>query len=90
MAADLGRRLSPRPVCMDYLVWGWTQAALARAPAAAWALDCPRTLDARRRALACHRTQTTDLIADAKSAFRIPRRLAALTQRATEVYLERT
>ena len=89
VAGDLGRRLAPRPVCMDYLVWGWTDAALAGAPATAWALDCPRTLDARRRALACHRTQTTDLIADAKTAFRIPPGLAALTERPTEVYLER-
>ena len=90
VGADLAGRLSPKPICMDYLVWGWTEASLTRAGGAAWALDCPRTIQARRRALACHRTQMTALIADAESGFRIPPRLAALTQRPTEVYLERS
>lgn len=90
VAADLARRLSPKPVRMDYLVWGWTEASLARAGGVAWALDCPQTTSARRRALACHRTQMTALITDAEAGFRIPPRLAALTERPTEVYLERS
>jgi LmbE family N-acetylglucosaminyl deacetylase len=88
LALDLSRRLHPSPARMDYLVWGWTEAALARAPAAAWALDCPDTTEARRRALACHRTQLDGVIVDARTSFQIPPELAALTARPTEIYLE--
>jgi LmbE family N-acetylglucosaminyl deacetylase len=90
LAEGLARRLSPAPNCMDYLVWGWSDNALARSPDKAWALDCPQTTTARRRALSCHRTQMTNLIVDADASFRIPPRLAALTERPTEIYLERT
>jgi LmbE family N-acetylglucosaminyl deacetylase len=88
VARDLARRLDPRPVSMDYLVWGWTEAGLAGGPGEAWALQCPDTTDIRRRALACHRTQVGGLIADARTSFQIPPRLAALTGRPTEIYLE--
>jgi hypothetical protein len=43
----------------------------------------------RRLALACHRTQTSDLIADAEEAFLIPPDLAALTDRNAEIFIER-
>ncbi len=89
LAIDLAGRLARRPILMDYMVWGWSEPALARDPSPAWALDCPRTIPARRRALACHRTQTAGLIVDAQAGFQIPRRLAALTARPTEVFLER-
>jgi LmbE family N-acetylglucosaminyl deacetylase len=89
IAIDLARRLQPTPACMDYLVWGWTEASLARGADDAWALECPGTTDARRRALACHRTQLGGLIADAQTSFEIPPRLAALTNRPTEIFLER-
>jgi LmbE family N-acetylglucosaminyl deacetylase len=90
LASDVARRLRFKPSGMDYLVWGWTQPGLGRARGPAWALDCPETIETRRRALACHRTQVTSLIADAQAGFRIPPRLAALTLRPTEIYLERT
>jgi len=89
LAQALARRLAAPTVLMDYLVWGWSEAALAQAAGPAWALDCPQTVGARRRALACHRTQTAQLITDADTGFQIPPRLAALTERPVEVYLER-
>jgi LmbE family N-acetylglucosaminyl deacetylase len=87
-ARDLCGCLAQRPVCMDYLVWGWCESGLARAAPNAWKLDCAGSIDARRRALACHRTQMGGLIADASQAFQIPPRLAALTQRPVEIYLQ--
>jgi LmbE family N-acetylglucosaminyl deacetylase len=88
LASDLAGRLSPAPVRMDYLVWGWTERRLARRAGPAWALECPGTTEARRRALACHRTQLGGVIVDAAASFQIPPRLAALTARPTEIYLE--
>jgi LmbE family N-acetylglucosaminyl deacetylase len=76
-------------IVMSYLVWGWAQPRLTRAvpPRQVWTLDCPDTARLRRRALSCHRTQTTALIDDAGDGFRIPPRLAALTERPAEVFL---
>ncbi len=88
LGADLARRFRPRPVRMDYLVWGWKEPGLTRVRARTWALDCPGTIPARRRALACHRTQLAGVIDDALTGFQIPPRLAALVARPTEVYLE--
>ncbi len=77
-------------VVMSYLVWGWADPSLSGAahPGEVWTLDCPRTVPRRRRALSCHRTQTTSLIDDASQAFRIPPQLAALTERPAEIYLQ--
>lgn len=88
LAITLADHLALRPMVMDYLVWGWTEATLANVRQTAWALDCPATVSVRRRALACHRTQLGEVIADARRGFQIPPRLAALTARPTEVYLE--
>jgi LmbE family N-acetylglucosaminyl deacetylase len=90
LARDLAGRLEPQPLTMDYLVWGWTMAALARTAEKIWALDCPDTVDRRRRALARHRTQTSNVIVDADQGFQIPSQLAALTERPFEIYLERS
>ncbi len=75
---------------LSYLVWGWANPRLSEVvrPGDVWTLDCPRTRPLRRRALSCHRTQTTSLISDASQAFRIPPRLAALTERPAEVFLQ--
>jgi len=77
-------------IVMSYLVWGWQDPRLTGAAGAGeiWTLDCPRTVPRRRRALSCHRTQTTSLIKDAREAFRIPPQLAALTERPAEVFLQ--
>lgn len=91
-AADLADAVaarSPGPVRrLDFLVWGWTRRELAAETKAVWALDCRGTIARRRRALACHRTQTTALIGDADEAFRIPPQIAALVGRPVELYLE--
>jgi LmbE family N-acetylglucosaminyl deacetylase len=88
LADDLACSLVRPPVRMDYLVWGWFERRLAREAPRAWKLDCPGSMDVRRRALACHRTQIEGLIADAATSFQIPPALAALTQRPVEIYLK--
>jgi LmbE family N-acetylglucosaminyl deacetylase len=76
---------------MSYLVWGWAEAGLIEAarPHRIWALPCRQTVPLRRRALARHRTQMTDIIDDADRGFTIPARLAAVTDRPLEMYLGR-
>ncbi len=76
---------------LDYMVWGWKDeaVAVARDRERVWRLDCAAFAPLRQRALACHRTQTTDLIFDAEEAFLIPQELAALTSRPTEIFIER-
>ena len=89
LADDLASRLTSSPARMDYLVWGWSTPRLAtRVRTPAWALDCPDTVDIRRSALACHQTQLGGVIVDAETSFHIPPKLAALTARPTEIYLE--
>jgi LmbE family N-acetylglucosaminyl deacetylase len=90
LAADLARTLRPPLKTLDYLVWGWAQRDLppALGRATVWGLPCRDTTLLRRRALACHATQTSDLIDDARQSFRVPARLAALTARPMEIYLE--
>jgi LmbE family N-acetylglucosaminyl deacetylase len=89
LADALAARLPVRPRRLDYLVWGWTRPELVQAaPERRWALDCPGQGPRRRRALACHRTQTSGLIADADQAFRLPASVAALAGRRTEIFLE--
>ena len=51
-------------------------------------LACADTVETRARALARHRSQTTDLIADAEVAFRLPPEVAAIVDRPTEIHLE--
>jgi LmbE family N-acetylglucosaminyl deacetylase len=77
-------------IVMSYLVWGWENPRLDREIKSdtVWTLDCPRTIPRRRRALACHRTQTTAMITDADPGFRIPPQLAALAERPAEVFLQ--
>ena len=90
LADDLSRRW-PGLRQLDYMVWGWADDAVAarRANERVWRLPCAAFADQRRRALACHRTQTTDLIDDAEDAFLIPDDLAALTDRPAEIFFER-
>jgi len=75
---------------LQYLVWAWADATLARAMPGeqAWRLLCVGTSDLRRRALACHATQTTGLIDDARQAFLIPADLAAVVDRPSEIFIE--
>ena len=76
---------------MDYMVWGWADDAVVkpRRGEQVWSLPCAAFTPQRARALACHRTQTSDLITDAEEAFLIPPDLAALVHRPTEIFIER-
>ncbi len=89
--ADLVRDRLPTPARrLDYMVWGWASETLADvAHTDIWALRCRRHTGRRRRALARHRTQAPGLITDAAWSFLIPPELKALTERPTEVFLER-
>ena len=88
LADDIAMRFPARR--LDYVVWGWKSPGLepASADRRCWRLACADRLDQRRRALARHRTQTTDLIADAETAFIIPPELAALADRPSEIFFE--
>jgi LmbE family N-acetylglucosaminyl deacetylase len=88
LAADLAGRLPSLTACMEFLVWGWKARSARFDGKAVWSLACADTVERRRKALACHRTQMTGLIDDARTAFRIPPALAALTDRPVEIYLE--
>jgi LmbE family N-acetylglucosaminyl deacetylase len=90
--ADAVCRASPVPLRrMDFLVWGWQSADLLSSHGGdvVWTLPCKKHIDRRRRALSRHRTQTEGLVTDASSSFRIPPELAALTERPSEIFLER-
>jgi LmbE family N-acetylglucosaminyl deacetylase len=90
--ADAVRRAALIPLRrMDFMVWGWTSERLLSGHGGdlVWALPCGDHIDRRRRALSRHRTQTPGLITDAAWSFLIPPELAALTERPTEVFLER-
>ena len=79
--------LSPRPQGFAFIVWGWAEEALDAAPNPR-SLACADTVETRARALARHRSQTTDLIADAEIAFRLPPEVAAIVDRPIEIHLE--
>lgn len=84
-------RLEAGVSLLEYLVWGWTDADLPEKTRdrAILSLYCGDQIARRRTALACHRTQMTDMIADATDAFLVPDELAALTERPTEILLAR-
>jgi len=88
LAGDVLSRLPSVSTRMEFLVWGWKERHACFDGRSVWSLACPDTVERRRQALACHRTQMTDVIDDALSAFQIPAALAALTDRPVEIYLE--
>jgi LmbE family N-acetylglucosaminyl deacetylase len=91
LADDLAARGSRQLRRLDYMVWGWADGGVAaqRSGERVWRLPCATLASQRRRALACHRTQTSNLIEDAQEAFLIPPDLAALTDRPAEIFIER-
>ncbi len=83
-AGRVGARL------LSYPVWGWTLPAdqkLPDVPVHGWRLDIARHLPAKRRAIAAHLSQTTDLIDDDPNGFRLPDEFLALFTRPFEVFL---
>lgn len=75
---------------LSYPVWGWTlpaDHALPDGPVRGWRLDVARHLSAKRRAIAAHRSQITDLIDDDPDGFRLQDEFVALFTRSFEVFL---
>ncbi len=88
MGTAVARAIGARSV--EYPVWGWTlppEQPLDDPPTRGWRLDITRHLPAKRRAIAAHRSQTTDLIDDDPDGFRLPDEFLALFTRPLEVFL---
>jgi LmbE family N-acetylglucosaminyl deacetylase len=88
MGAAVARAIGGR--LLEYPVWGWTlppNQPLDDAPASGRRLDITRHLPAKRRAIAAHRSQTTDLIDDDPNGFLLPAEFLALFTRPFEVFL---
>lgn len=86
---QVARTLDARLLC--YPVWGWTISPDSWLPATRLAgarLDITRYLAAKQRAIACHRSQTTDLISDDPTGFRLSHEMLALFERPFEVFCE--
>jgi LmbE family N-acetylglucosaminyl deacetylase len=77
---------------LSYPVWGWMLGGstwLPRMKVAGFRLDITGVLPAKRRAIACHRSQMTDLVAD-DDTFRVPAGLLEACERPFEVFLSET
>ena len=85
----VARTLDARLLC--YPIWGWTIPPNTWLPATRIAgarLDITRYLAAKQRAIACHRSQSTDLISDDPTGFRLSDAMVALFERPFEVFCE--
>jgi LmbE family N-acetylglucosaminyl deacetylase len=85
----VAREIGARLLC--YPVWGWTVPPDAWLPAmkvSGACLDIARHLAAKRRAIACHRSQYSNLIRDDPTAFRLSPDVLALFDRPFEVFCE--
>lgn len=81
-----------RPRLLEYPIWAWDLATEGDLPRSdevvGWRLNVRAALSLKEEALAAHRSQTTDLIADDPDGFRLqPSVLAHFTQE-WEVFLE--
>ncbi|MBV9812306.1 MAG: PIG-L family deacetylase, partial [Acetobacteraceae bacterium] len=73
-----------------YPVWGWTlppECALDLDGVSGWRVRIADRLDAKRAAIAAHRSQTTDLIADATTPWHLPADMRAVFDRPYEVLI---
>lgn len=92
-AANRIGRLAAREVAANllcYLVWGWTLPSnlwLSSKTIGGGRVDISRYLAAKQRAIACHRSQTTDLIRDDPSGFRLTPEFLAIFSRPFEVFI---
>ena len=86
--AQLGRTVR----WIEYPVWAWTRVGQPEAPRAgearAWRLDVSAALPRKRRAVAAHRSQTTDLIGDDPDGFCLSPEMLATFDRPYELFLE--
>ncbi len=75
---------------LSYAVWGWTLPRttwLPRTPIRGFRLDITDSLAVKRRAIACHRSQMTDMISDDRSGFQLPQTLLDICDRPFETFL---
>lgn len=75
---------------LAYPVWGWTlpdDADLPGPAPAGWRLRMDRHLPAKRRAIAAHASQYSDLITDDPAGFRLPPGLLAVFDEPCETFL---
>lgn len=75
---------------LAYPVWGWTlpdEAGLPGSAPAGWRLRMDQHLPAKRRAIAAHASQYSDLIADDPAGFRLPAGLLAVFDQPYETFL---
>ncbi|MBD1874430.1 PIG-L family deacetylase [Nodosilinea sp. FACHB-131] len=80
------------PRCLEYPIWDWDPRQ--RQPLAegyrARRLDVSAQVELKRQAIHCYRSQTTDLIADDPTGFRLLPELIANFLNPWEIYLEQT
>jgi LmbE family N-acetylglucosaminyl deacetylase len=81
-----------QPRVLEYPIWVWELAAAGDWPLAAemaiWRLDVRAVLPLKEAAIAAHRSQTTDLIADDPEGFRLLPQVLAHFTRPWEIFLE--
>lgn len=83
-------RRRPTVRWIEYPVWAWTdpEAAPHDSEATAWRLDVSDHLDRKAKAIAAHRSQMTDLIADDPEGFRLAPEVLELFHRPWELFLD--
>lgn len=89
IAREVARETGVR--MLSFPVWGWTLPATAWLPAGeirGARLDISGQLPVKRRAIACHRSQLTDLINDDPDGFRLSGNVLDLFDRPYEVFSE--
>lgn len=89
------RRVTTKPGMIEYPVWLWESAEGEDAPAAAdgvraLRLDISPALAQKQLAIAAHRSQVSDLIADDPTGFRLTPELLRHFARGWEIYFEST
>lgn len=77
---------------IEYPIWAWELATREDAPQStevtAWRLDIKTVAPQKQRAIAAHRSQTTDLIDDDPTGFRLTPDILANFAASWEIYLE--
>ena len=83
-------RVAPEVRILEYPIWAWvelSEATMSR-DVAVWRLDIRDLRRRKRRAIRAHRSQTTKLICDDKTCFRLSRTMQANFDQAWEVFFE--
>jgi len=83
--------LNPAPRLVEYPIWNWDPTQQNGAPTAgvkAWRLDISTVLQQKLQAIAAHSSQTTNLIDDDPTGFRLTPEMLANFTHPWELYLE--